>query len=341
MKINVRELEEKEKSKHDLLQSHIIQSWQWGEFRKKTGTIVKRIGVFKNNKLTSSYQITFHKIPRTNFTVGYLPKSDIPKTQILDFLYKLGQSEKALFIKIEPNVEKEIQAKRVKELLLHKDIVQSPKTIFAPHTFLLDLTKSEEELLTKMHPKTRYNIRLAQKHGLKVEEKNDEKSFEVFLKLQSQTAKRQKFYIHPNDYYRKMWQTLKPENMAHLLIASYKKEPLVAWVLFRFKNTIYYPYGGSSERHKNLMASNLIAWEAIRLGKKLGCKVFDFWGALGENPDPKDPWYGFHRFKAGYGGRLVEFVGTYDLVINPFLYQLFLLIDKIRWIFLRAKAELS
>jgi lipid II:glycine glycyltransferase (peptidoglycan interpeptide bridge formation enzyme) len=335
MKTYVRELTKNEAKQHDFLQSHIIQSFLWGDFRKKTGVSVKRVGLFKNNALISSYQITFHKIPKTNFTVGYLPKSNIPESQVLDFLHELGQKEKAIFIKIEPNIEKDTQTERVKELLLHKNIVQSPRTIFAPNTFLLDLTKTEEELFSKMHPKTRYNIRLAQKHGIVVEEKDDEKSLEIFLKLQRETAKRQKFYIHPDFYYKKMWQTLKPQKMVHLLLASYKKELLVTWMLFRFKDTIYYPYGGSAEIYKNLMASNLVAWEAIGLGKKLGCKVFDFWGALGENPDPKDPWYGFHRFKAGYGGRLAEFVGTYDLVINPLLYQLFLFTDKLRWIILR------
>jgi len=341
MKIHVRGLEEKEAKQHDSLQSHIIQSFLWGNFREKTGVTVKRVGLFKNDALVSSYQLTFHRIPKTNFTVGYLPKSNIPEPQILDFLTKLGQKEKAIFIKIEPNVEKSPQVKRVKELLLHKNIVQSPKTIFAPNTFWIDLTQTEEELFSKMHPKTRYNIRLAQRHGVVVEEKDDEESLEVFLKLQRETTRRQKFYTHPDNYFRKMWQTLKPQKMIHLLLASYKKETLVAWVLFRFKDTIYYPYGGSSEKYKNLMASNLIAWEAIKLGKKSGCKVFDFWGALSENPNPEDPWYGFHRFKAGYGGRLTEFVGTYDLVINPLLYKMFLLADKIRWFFLRAKAQFS
>jgi lipid II:glycine glycyltransferase (peptidoglycan interpeptide bridge formation enzyme) len=335
MKSYVRELEKRAVKLHDALQSHIIQSWQWGDFREKTGIFVKRIGLFKNSILISSYQVTFHKIPKTNITIGYLPKSNLPEPEILDFLYELGQKEKVIFIKIEPNVEKETQIKRVKELLLHKNIAQSPKPIFATHTFLIDLKKSEEELLKNMHPKTRYNIRLAQRHGVKVEEKDDQKSLEIFLKLQSQTTKRHKFYTHPDSYFRKMWKILKPQKMIHLLLASYKKEPLVTWMLFRFKDTIYYPYGGSAEIHKNLMASNLIAWEAIKLGKKLGCKVFDFWGALGENPNLKDPWYGFHRFKAGYGGKLIEFVGTYDLVINPILYKFFLMVDKIRWTLLK------
>jgi lipid II:glycine glycyltransferase (peptidoglycan interpeptide bridge formation enzyme) len=106
--------------------------------------------------------------------------------------------------------------------------------------------------------------------------------------------------------------------------------------LFVYKDTLYYPYGASSSEHRETMASNLMMWEAIKFGKNLGLKKFDMWGALSPNPDPKDPWYGFHRFKQGYGPELVEFIGSYDLIINPMLYQLYKIADKIRWLILKT-----
>ena len=72
------------------------------------------------------------------------------------------------------------------------------------------------------------------------------------------------------------------------------------------------------------------------MAKKFGCKMFDFWGSLGPEPDIKDPWYGFHRFKEGYGGKLVEFAGTWDLVLNQPIYTIYNLADKIRWTLLRT-----
>ncbi|MBU3979240.1 peptidoglycan bridge formation glycyltransferase FemA/FemB family protein, partial [Patescibacteria group bacterium] len=81
-------------------------------------------------------------------------------------------------------------------------------------------------------------------------------------------------------------------------------------------------------------------WEAIRFGKKLGLKKFDMWGALGPNPNPKDPWYGFHNFKEKYAPRYVEFIGSYDLVINPLLYQLYKFADRLRWFYLKLKKAL-
>ena len=147
-----------------------------------------------------------------------------------------------------------------------------------------------------------------------------------------------------------MWETLKNEKSkmknqkldtdkltTHLLLAKYKNQTLVAWVLFVYKDTLYYPYGASSSLYRETMASNLMMWEAIKFGKKLGLKKFDMWGALGPNPDNKDSWYGFHRFKQGYGPVLTEFVGSYDLVINPILYEIYKILDKIRWVILKVK----
>ena len=85
------------------------------------------------------------------------------------------------------------------------------------------------------------------------------------------------------------------------------------------------------------MASNLMMWEAIKFGKKLGLKKFDMWGALSKNPDTKDSWYGFHKFKEGYGARHVEFLGSYDFVINKKLYIVYKILNKIRWFGLKFK----
>ena len=120
-------------------------------------------------------------------------------------------------------------------------------------------------------------------------------------------------------------------------LAKYKNQTLAAWILFVYKDTLYYPYGASSNLHRETMASNLMMWEAIKYGKSLGLKKFDMWGALSQNPDKNDPWYGFHRFKEGYGPKHIEFAGSFDLVINPILYKLYKITDKVRWVLLRLR----
>nr|MBP9691097.1 peptidoglycan bridge formation glycyltransferase FemA/FemB family protein [Candidatus Woesebacteria bacterium] len=133
-----------------------------------------------------------------------------------------------------------------------------------------------------------------------------------------------------------IWNHLK-DGVAHILIASYEDEPLAAYELFYFNNVLYYPYGGSSDKNRNLMASNLLMWEAIRFGKKLGATQFDMWGSMPPDYDRSSEWAGFTRFKEGYGTDFVEFIGSYDLVIEPVIYPLYNLIYKVRDTLLRAR----
>src|SRR4030042_5834803 len=196
------------------------------------------------------------------------------------------------------------------------------RMVFTPHTFQIDLAKSEDELLAAMKPKTRYNVNLAMRKGVVVQEDNSTKAFETYLHLTHETSHRQHFYAHDEEYHRLMWEVLQPAGIAHLLTASHENDILVTWILFVFKGRLFYPYGASSSKFRNLMASSLTMWEAMRFGKRLNCLLFDLWGSLGQYPDPKDPWFGFHNFKEGFGSKLIEFVGTYDLVIRPEYYSM-------------------
>lgn len=322
--MDLRIIQELDREKYNQAVTHIMQSWEWGQFRQKMGLEVIRYGLFENNSLKVAFQITFHQVPFLNKSVGYLPKGPFPNLELAKALKQITKDKDCIFIKIEPNVEIDTV-----KLTIDNSFKKSPKPLFTKHNFIIDLTKSEEELLKQMHPKTRYNIRVAQKHGVIVEERTDDEAFRIYLKLYFETTKRQGYHGHNQIYHQQVWQTLKEAKMARLLIATYKSTPLTAWMLFNFNETLYYPYGGSSLAHKDVMSNNLVAWEAIRLGKKLNLKQFDMWGALSQNPNPKDPWIGFHNFKKGYGGSLVEYIGTFDLVRNWPLYYVFTFIDKL------------
>jgi lipid II:glycine glycyltransferase (peptidoglycan interpeptide bridge formation enzyme) len=291
---------------------HPLQSWQWGEFRKAWGNEVARF---------SSGQVIFSKVPLFGLTIGTFIKGPKPTKTMLEELKKIGKEKNAIFIKLEPNIVSDDTS------LLKKCCVPG-KRLFTPETFIIDLTKSEDELLKSFSSKTRYNIRLAQKHGVTVEEDNSEKAFNKYLELTFATAKRQGFYAHTKKYHQLMWQYLKG-NIAHLLTAKYKGKILTAWILFVWKDTLYYPYGASSNEHREVMANNLMMWEAIRFGKKLGLKKFDLWG--------KEEGKGFTRFKEGYNPQVVRFLGTWDLVINKPIYLIYRIAENIRWLLLRLR----
>lgn len=330
-------IKEVNKKEFDCAAKHPLQSWAWGEFRKKTEVGLSRLS-FGEKKIEDIFQITWHRVPYTPYCIGYCPKSVIPNKDEVEAIMAEAKKKNAIFVKFEPNEKIKMETEKKIEALARKFNWVKGKPLFTKYTFQLDIAKSEEELLKNMHQKTRYNLRLAEKKGVKIIEDNSEQGFEEYWQLMAETTKRQGFFAHGKGYHHKMWQTMTDSGMGHLFKAVFEGKTLTAWMIFILNDTIYYPYGASSNEYREVMASNLMMWEVIKFGKSKGCRMFDMWGSLGPDPDTRDPWYGFHKFKQGYGAELVEFLGTYDLIINPILYRLYGLTDTVRWAGLKLLA---
>ena len=322
-----------EKDQYNALVKHPLQTWEWGDFQITQGHKVYRLGVFEENKMISAYSVSFHKVPKVNYSIGTLFRGPKVDEEMITNIKKIAQDENAIFVKFEPNVfyPSNMQFPGMKV---------SPKVAFYPYNFIVDLTKSENKLLEDMHPKTRYNIRIANRYGVEIKEQTDDEGFEIYLKLLFDTTKRQGFYLHTENYHRTLWETLKDTGMVKIMLASYQGKVLSAFMLFKLKKQLYYPFGASLDTNREVMAPTLLMWESIKLGQKLKCKSFDMWGCLGPNAKESEQGYGFHRFKQGFNGELVQYVGTYDFIIDDNLYKAYNLVDKYRWKFLRLKAKL-
>lgn len=328
-------LDKKDKDSFNKVATHPVQSWEWGEFRKETGNEVVRLGLYDGNKLESTSQITLHKLPGLKSKIGALIKGPEPKRDLLHALKDLAKQESLIFIKMEPNLEKN---KTYINNLKDEGAVPG-KTLFTPTTFWIDLTKDEEEMMMDFHSKTRYNIRYAKRKGVEVGEDNSDEAFERYVQLTRKTVERQGFYAHTEDYHRLMWKYLHKdivkmdeEPIARLLTATYKGEILTTWILFVWHDFLYYPYGASTLKQRNVQANNLMMWEAIRYGKRLGLKTFDLWG--------REEGEGFTRFKEGYNPRVVQFLGTWDLVTSP-LYYPYRAAEAARWTLLRLRTKIG
>lgn len=339
-------LYDEEKAAYNRVVTHPVQTWEWGTFQESQGHKVYRLGVFENQKMISGYSLSFHKIPKSNYSVGTILRGPAIDKEMLQNVKKIAEKEKAIFVKFEPDeIEKVYDSQN--QLIKNKSIVlnfphlvPSPKVAFYPHSFIVDLNKSESELLAEMSPKTRYNIRLANRHGVTVSHSTSDEDFETYLKLLFDTTRRQGFYLHSRDYHRQLWDILKAAGIAEIFLARFQDQVLAAFMIFKLKPRLFYPYGASLDLHRQVMAPNLLMWEVIKYGQTLDMESFDMWGSLGPQARATETGYGFHRFKQGYGGNLVQFVGTYDLIINPQLYRLYNLVDKYRWKLLRLKAKI-
>jgi len=338
-------LYDEEKQDYDRVVIHPLQTWAWGDFQISQGHRVYRLGVFDNNKIISAYSVSFHALPKVNKTIGTILRGPVVDQEMITNIQKIALDEKAIFVKFEPDViQKTYNANNEpNNHLVDMDFPNlkiSPKVAFYPYSYVVDLTSSEEDLLASMHSKTRYNIKIANRYGVKVEENTTDSGFEIYLKLLFDTTRRQGFYLHSENYHRQLWKTLKDTGIPHIMLASHQGEVISAFMLFTLKDKLFYPYGASLDVHREVMAPTLLMWECVKYGKNLGLKKFDMWGSLGPDARESEQGYGFHRFKQGFGGQLVQFVGTYDLVIDHQAYQLYNLVDKYRWKLLRLKAKL-
>lgn len=221
--------------------------------------------------------------------------------------------------------------------------IVKPKTdIQPPDTVLLDLNKSEEELLSNMKPKWRYNIKLSEKKGCTVKSFSKdthspeelEKALDIFYELYKTTATRDGIALHHKNYYKSLL-TLKDVEQEKngkpkitLYITYHEEDALSAIITIFTKNEAVYLYGASSNVKRNLMPSYLLQWNAIKDAKKAGCSTYDFYGIPPVN-DSSHPMHGLYLFKTGFGGSIIHRVGSIDFPLS-FFYQLYSLAENLR-----------
>jgi peptidoglycan pentaglycine glycine transferase (the first glycine) len=331
----------------NLTNVHVLQSWEWGEFKEKYGWKVSRF-VWKDKKgekILAAAQVLERTINILRIgpamKVLYIPRgplladwvSSIFFRLVFEDLKKYAREQHAIFIKIDPEIiinSEEIQKFQLGFHKLGNKIVSNLKAngwhysreqIQYKNTAWIDLQPTEAEILEKMKQKTRYNLHLSERKGVEVRlaTQND---FPILFNLYKQTSIRDGFIIRPKEYYLSLWQNLFTQNMASGLIAEIDQLPVAGLILFHFARKAWYFYGMSSNMHREKMPNYLLQWEAIRLAKNLGCEIYDLWGAPTQLNET-DPMWGVYKFKQGLGGILVETIGAWDFPVNNYWYKIY------------------
>lgn len=286
---------------HDLLNRAGEKTEVWA---LEEGSEIKASALAVRKKLIGPY--FYYYFPRG-------PRGDKKSIELLLSELKKKKSE-AIFLRIEPE---EISEEFLK-LNLKKSLDLQPKK-----TLLLDLNLGLEELMSQMHQKTRYNIRLAEKKGVEIKEavQDDENELKEFWRLMSLTSERDAFRLHSFEHYKNL---LKSNKNIKLFFAVYKGKNIATAIICFYKDRVTYMHGASDNESRNLMSPYLLQWEIIKKACKEGYKYYDFYG-IDENK-----WPGVTRFKLGFSGFVKEYPGTYDYVLNPVIYNLYEILRKIR-----------
>ncbi len=286
--------------------SSFLQSHGWEEFQKSCGRKTWRIhGIL----------FILHELPG-GFSYIYAPRPSI-RSEYFSLLcaevQKIARHHNAIFIKIEPEI--------ALPDFSHERVAIVSGNLQPQESLILNIKKSEQELLSGMHPKTRYNIKLAEKHGVSVKIFWDggggEESFESFWQLLSETAQREGFQIHSKRHYQKLVSLHASDLKIALAIASFERGALAVALIALYKDRAIYLHGASSSHERNVMAPYFLHWSIIRELKKRGAHEYDWWGI------DLMKWPGVTRFKKGFGGREVLYPESIDIVFRPFWYRVY------------------
>jgi len=318
-------------------QASFVQAWFYGKWQEMAGRKVRRFVIRESFKIVGFFQAIKYSLPFGQSFL-YIPHLVLQNIFLKDFrreLFKIGKEEDASFVRFDSyfhsfnngsieNLEKFF--KKVPASAYHSFYFQ-PK-----FEWLLDIDKPEPELLSYMHSKTRYNIHLAENRGVsvKVISGNFSGYFEDFYELMEETARRNDFNLHPKIYYQNIFFDCERNNNAFLAVAEHNDKILVINLILIFGEVAYFVFGGSSDEFKNLMAPHLAHWQGIVAAKNRGCKIYNFGGVDSDGRPEASGWEGISRFKKGFGGRLLEYPDSYDLILSSFWHFLYGFAKSIR-----------
>ena len=191
-------------------------------------------------------------------------------------------------------------------------------------TVILNLASDEEKLLSEMKPKTRYNIRLAQRKGVRVFHASPD-LLPDFYEVYRQTSERNHFYLGEYEHFSTLFSALSchPRSSEILfLLGSHDRDLLAGAIIVISGRTATYLFGASSNEKRNLMAPYAVQWAAMQLARAKGCLRYDL-GVVSPTKDPNHPFYGLYRFKTGFGGKVVHRSGTWDYPLDLGDYKTF------------------
>jgi lipid II:glycine glycyltransferase (peptidoglycan interpeptide bridge formation enzyme) len=303
-------------------ESNFLQSYYHGQTHEALGKKVHYLGIFEGQALVGvclgiiedakrGRYLSIPGGPLLNWENQSLVKS------FFEQISEVAKKDRCIFIRLRPQIEDTEQNR----LLMKKNHLKpSPMHLTAEHTLQLNLNQSPEIILAQMRKTTRYEIRQAEKLGIKVISTTDIKAADEFYDAQIQTAKRQKFVPFSLPLIRSEFSCFTKHNQALLYKAvSPNGKPLAYALIIHYPTESSYHFGASTEEGRRLPGAYAILWQAIRDAQKLNIPRFNFWGIVGEN-QTKHRFYGVSVFKRGFGGQEVKYIPAHDLVLNSLRY---------------------
>jgi peptidoglycan pentaglycine glycine transferase (the first glycine) len=303
---------------------HVLQSYGWGEFKRSLSWRPVRLVLQRDGEVTGVGQFLVYNTFPVPGALMYCPKgpwlpwkNEEAVRSFFEGVVDFAGREGAHTVKIEPEVLE--QRKDVKDLLDDVGFHKARYDLNLKTTMIVDLSLPEKELLAKMKGKTRYNVRLAAKRGVKVVEPVFEEGWEIFYDWLKATSKRKEDYIlrRSRDYLHAVMRAMHDAGQGYLFFAEHEGRPLAGMYVFTFGEKYWYMYGASSDEKRNLKPNYLLQWEVMRWARERGLTHYDMVGVpKPEELDERTSLWGVYKFKEGFGGELADTLGCFDLPVR-------------------------
>ncbi len=311
---------------------NILQTSLWGRLKANFGWSWEVIKCDTSTPATGGALILYKTLPLRLGSIAYVPRGPLVDwghvDEIQTMLSGVGSAarrRKAWAVWMEPEALRDSGAG---DALKKNGYHHCTRTIQPSSTIVVDISDDEDTILARMKSKTRYNIRLAKRKGVQVQEGGLD-DLDTFYTLMQETSERDKFGIHSKRYYQRIMELFLPVGQAGLILAMVEGEPTAALLLLALGTKTWYIAGASSNQHRQLMPTYAAQWAAIRWAKARGCFIYDLWGVPDADEDTleaqfterSDGLWGVYRFKRGFGGELVQYTGLWEKALHP-LYPL-------------------
>jgi lipid II:glycine glycyltransferase (peptidoglycan interpeptide bridge formation enzyme) len=310
-----------------------LQSWNWGETNKIAGEKIFRLGFYKNKILKGVCLLIFQKAKRgPHLLIPGGPILDWNNDELVSFFLKsvknLARKEKAWFIRMRPELyDTNENLLKVSKL----GFISAPMHLHAENTWVLNVTKTENELLAQMRKGTRYLIKKSQNIGLQFVESKNPNDTKILRDLQVETAKRHGFIGFPEKLFSAQLETFAKDSQGALYLGKLNGKVLSAGIFIFYGDTCYYHHSASSKESLQIPVQYFMQWQIVKKCKELGISHYNFWG-IAPNNDPKHRFYGVTLFKTGFGGERIDWLHARDLPLTP-LYYLTYLFETVRKIY--------
>ncbi len=290
-----------------------LQSWAWGEFQERFGRRVWRFGAYDGTELVGAMTVIEHEL-MLGKTYVYVPRGPIGlrKDAVLALAQQAldhGRATHAMYVKIDPATHDFSDGT---ELFSG---YEPGTTLQEPNTLVLDLRAEPEALLAGMHHKTRYNIRVAERHGVTVRWSNEDADFATYLALQKEMTVRHGIRPHSDRYYRLMFEVFRDAGQGALAMAELHGQVLASNFVLFHETTAVFNHGGSTHEHKEAMAPYVLQWQSILESRRRGMTAYDFRG-IAPVDSPHHKLAGVTRFKLGFGGQRIVYPGAQNAVLD-------------------------